>query len=80
MTVEGYATPTGALLSVTGGVAGIVLAIAGVRTLVALIPGELPRLTAIGVDTRVLGFAFLISVAVGVALVVAVAIAMFALR
>jgi predicted permease len=55
------------LLSLTGGLAGVVLAAVGVRTLVALIPGELPRLSAIAVDARVLGVALLISVAVGIA-------------
>jgi predicted permease len=55
------------LLSLSGGIAGVVLATIGVRTLVALIPGELPRLSAIAVDARVLGFALLISAAVGIA-------------
>src|SRR5439155_3740333 len=55
------------LLSVIGCIAGVVLAVIGVRTLVALIPGELPRLASIAVDARALGFAVLISMVVGLA-------------
>src|SRR5207247_11252600 len=55
------------VLSVIGCIAGVVLAVIGVRTLVALIPGELPRLASIAVDARALGFAVLISMVVGLA-------------
>jgi putative ABC transport system permease protein len=55
------------LLSLAGGAAGVVLAIIGVRALMALIPGELPRLGSVGVDYRVLGFALATSMGVGLA-------------
>jgi predicted permease len=55
------------LLSLTGGMVGVAFAALGVRSLVAWIPGELPRLSSVGVDVRVLGFALTISVVVGVA-------------
>jgi putative ABC transport system permease protein len=54
------------LLSFAGGAAGIGLAIAGVRALVAAIPGQVPRLGTVAVDARVLGFALAASAALGV--------------
>lgn len=58
----------GVLLSVIGGVFGLLLALAGVRALVAAIPGNLPipNLDQVGIDLRVLGFTFLVSVLTGI--------------
>jgi predicted permease len=53
------------LLSLLGGVAGVALANVGVHTLIALIPSQLPRLADVAVDRRVLGFALLLSTALG---------------
>ena len=47
-----------ALLTCAGGVLGIGIAALASRALVALAPADLPRLHAIGLDARVLGFAF----------------------
>jgi putative ABC transport system permease protein len=51
------------VLTVTGGALGVVMAIAGVRALLALEPGGLPRLDEIGVSWPVLAFALAVSVA-----------------
>ncbi len=53
-------------LGLLGGGLGVVLAIAFLRYLVPLIPGDVPRLNAIGLDGRVLSFAFLISLLAGI--------------
>ena len=53
------------LLSLAGGVAGVALAAVGVRALIASIPGQLPRLSTVAIDARVLGFALLISTCLG---------------
>jgi putative ABC transport system permease protein len=52
------------LLSVVGGAIGIGLAAWGVSLMVAAAPAGIPRLDAIGVDARVLGFALLVVLAV----------------
>ncbi len=44
------------LIAVPGGVAGLVLALAGIRALIAVAPATVPRLTEIAVDWRVLAF------------------------
>lgn len=58
------------LLSVAGGILGLVLGFAGVRALLAVSPAGLPRIgedgSAIGIDWRVLGFTLAISLATGV--------------
>jgi putative ABC transport system permease protein len=51
------------VLTVTGGVLGVAIAIAGVRALIVLEPGGLPRLDEVGVSWPVLGFALAVSVA-----------------
>ena len=53
------------LVSLTGGAIAVVLAIWGTSLLVALKPENLPRLQEIGVDARVLGFTFGISLLTG---------------
>jgi predicted permease len=53
------------LLGLLGGAAGLGLASAGVRLLVAIAPDGLPRVSDIAIDTRVLLFTLAISVAAG---------------
>ena len=53
------------MLGVMGGVAGVGLAYAGVRFLVAIGPSNLPRLNEIAIDARTLGFIFALSVLSG---------------
>jgi putative ABC transport system permease protein len=43
-------------IAVPGGVAGLALAVAGVRALVAAAPATLPRVSEIGIDAATLGF------------------------
>src|SRR6476646_7553870 len=56
------------VLSIAGGVLGVVLATLGVKALLALEPGNLPRVGQVGVDWRVLAFALGLSVLVAVLL------------
>lgn len=53
------------VLSLAGGGLGVLLAFWGVDVILALDPGEVPRLTPIGVDIRALAFAAGVSVATG---------------
>lgn len=53
------------LVSIAGGAVGILLAIWGTNLLVAFKPDNLPRLSEIGIDGRVLAFTFTISVLTG---------------
>lgn len=55
------------LLAALGGLAGMALALLGVRALVALSPPELPRIGAIGVDGAVFAFGLGITTLVGLA-------------
>lgn len=55
------------LLSVTGGVLGVVAAYAGTRMLTAAAPVEIPRLQSVTIDARVLIFTGAISVATAIA-------------
>lgn len=50
------------VLSVCGGVVGIALAYGGIRALIALAPADLPRLTAVAFDSRVLAFLITLTV------------------
>jgi putative ABC transport system permease protein len=54
------------LVSFTGGAIAVMLAIWGTSLLVALQPENLPRLQEIGVDARVLGFTFGVSLLTGI--------------
>ncbi len=54
-------------LATTAGVAGVILAFAGVQALVALAPPDIPRLDGVGVNTAVLGFTLSVSVLAGLA-------------
>jgi putative ABC transport system permease protein len=49
------------LLSIVGGGVGVVLSVWGLEALVAAIPDDLPRMDTISVDSRVLGFAFAVT-------------------
>ncbi len=53
------------LLAALGGIAGTVVALAGIRVLLAMAPSALPRLDEIGVDPTVLVFSLLTAVATG---------------
>ncbi|MGE0553585.1 MAG: ADOP family duplicated permease [Gemmatimonadales bacterium] len=55
------------LLAAIGGLAGLSLALVGTRALVVLAPASLPRVEAIALDGQVFGFAFLLTVIVGLA-------------
>src|SRR5258708_5298582 len=54
------------LVSFAGGLVAVLLAIWGASVLVALKPENLPRLQEIGVDSRVVGFRFGLSLLIGV--------------
>jgi len=54
------------LLATVGALAGLLLAAWGVRMLVGLAPAGLPRLDEVGMNLRVLGFTFGVSVLAGV--------------
>ncbi|MCM3902639.1 MAG: ABC transporter permease [Pyrinomonadaceae bacterium] len=54
------------LLSLMGGLLGLLLAIVGIRVLQMFGPDTLPRLREIGVDGRMLAFTFFISLATGI--------------
>ncbi|HSE24206.1 MAG TPA: ABC transporter permease [Pyrinomonadaceae bacterium] len=54
------------LLSLIGGVLGLLFAVAGTMVLRSIGPNALPRLNEIGVDGRVLAFTFVVSVITGV--------------
>ncbi|HKN65593.1 MAG TPA: ABC transporter permease [Gemmatimonadaceae bacterium] len=56
------------VLSLCGGVLGVLLGIAGVRALLALEPGRLPRINEVGVHWPVFLFALVVSVACAFAL------------
>ena len=54
------------MLALAGGVLGLLLAMWGVELLVALSPGNIPRLDEVGLDARVLAFTFGVSLVTGV--------------
>ena len=55
------------LLSMLGGVLGLVLAYGGIQWLIAAQPPNIPRLSGLGLDIRVLAFTFAISLLTGIA-------------
>jgi len=56
------------VLSLLGGAVGLVIAFAGVRTIIALAPADLPRLSAIGLDITAFVFAFSLAALAGLAI------------
>jgi putative ABC transport system permease protein len=54
-----------ALLAVVGGGVGLLLAVVGLKALVALSPADIPRLDQTGIDLRVLGFTLAVSLLTG---------------
>ena len=54
-----------ALLALAGGVAGLLLAVWGLKVLVALSPADIPRLDQTGIDGRVLAFTLAVSLITG---------------
>lgn len=52
-------------LASLGGAAGIAVAYGGLKTLVALLPADTPRLAGVSLDTRTLAFALAVSLATG---------------
>ncbi|HSO75180.1 MAG TPA: ABC transporter permease, partial [Blastocatellia bacterium] len=54
-----------ALLAVAGGGVGLLLAVGGLKALVALGPSDIPRLDQTGIDLRVLGFTLGVSLVTG---------------
>jgi len=54
------------VMALVGGAAGLLVARWAMDALLPLIPGGLPRLASVGLDSRVLGFAFLLTVVTGV--------------
>jgi putative ABC transport system permease protein len=52
-------------LSISGGLAGLAIASAAIRVGVSLLPENLPRISAIGIDWKVAGFALLLAVLTG---------------
>ena len=59
------------LLSLIGGALGVALAFASMRMIVASMPADTPRLSSIGIDPVVIGFALLLTIGIGLALGVA---------
>jgi putative ABC transport system permease protein len=55
------------LLAGVGGTLGLVVAVLGLRALIALSPAELPRVAAIGIDGTMFAFALVVTTLVGVA-------------
>ncbi len=51
------------VLALAGGVLGLLLSVGGIRILVALAPADVPRISGVGLNTMVLGFALLVSLA-----------------
>ena len=54
------------LLALAGGIAGLLLAIWGVRLLLRFAPENLPRLAEVGLDARVLAFTASVSIVTGI--------------
>jgi putative ABC transport system permease protein len=54
------------LIAVLGGALGVALTVAGIRLVAAFGPADIPRLTAVSVDYRVLAFAVVAAMATGV--------------
>ncbi|MDQ6886219.1 MAG: ABC transporter permease [Gemmatimonadota bacterium] len=55
-----------AVLAVAGGTLGLLLAVAGLRALVAMAPASVPRIAEVGIDARVLAFTAAVAVATAI--------------
>ena len=55
------------VLACAGGALGLLLAYWGTHALLVVQPGDIPRISAVGLDLRVLGFAVAVSIATGLA-------------
>jgi len=53
------------LLSVVGGIIGLILSLVGLKLLTAFIPPNIPQIKTISLDARVLGFTLLVSLLTG---------------
>lgn len=62
------------LLALAGGVLGLLLAVAAIYVLFYINPQSIPRLEEVGIDVRVLGFTFLVSLLTGILFGIAPAI------
>ena len=56
----------GLALSITGGLLGLLLTAVALPAVVRVLPDSLPRLNAVGIDTRVAGFALLLTFVTGI--------------
>ncbi|MEK6299741.1 MAG: ABC transporter permease [Acidobacteriota bacterium] len=54
------------VLALIGGALGLLFAFVGIKLLVSLNPPNIPRLSEVGVDVRVLGFTLLVSILTGI--------------
>jgi putative ABC transport system permease protein len=54
------------LLGTIGGAVGLAVAALGIRILVRLSPGDIPRLETVGLDATTIGFALIVSILTGV--------------
>ncbi|HEX6730434.1 MAG TPA: ABC transporter permease [Pyrinomonadaceae bacterium] len=54
------------LLSLVGGIVGLLLAIWSTKAVMALAPDNIPRLNEVGFDTRIFGFALVVSLVTGI--------------
>jgi predicted permease len=57
----------GAVLTLAGAVLGVALAVGGLQALLAMAPADVPRVTAVDIDARVLGATLALSMLVGLA-------------
>jgi putative ABC transport system permease protein len=55
----------GLILALLGGLLGLLLTLLGIRLLVTLNPGDIPRMDSVGIDWGVLGFTLALSVLTG---------------
>jgi len=51
------------VLALAGGALGVLLSLGGIRVLVSLAPADVPRIEGVGLNTAVLGFALMVSLA-----------------
>ena len=64
--VAGQLLAESLVLSLLGGGFGLLLAVLSLRSLVGIMPPDIPRMESIGLDAPLLGFAFLVSLVAGI--------------